>query len=123
MSSEKVLVIDLTNNSEYQPLLGGSPQTCGMRSGRVYLQPSETCGRHSTEKYEEMLVFLSGEGTSLIGEEETAFEVGQGKVSYIPPHTIHNIKNTGNEPLVYIYCVTPVQLDARDHPAHEEHHH
>lgn len=123
MPSEKVLVIDLTNDSEYQPLLSSEPQTCGMRSGKVYLQPGEICGRHSTEKHEEMLVFLSGKGTALIGEEETFFEVGQGKVSYIPPHTIHNIKNTGTEPLVYIYCVAPVQLDARDHPAHEEHHH
>jgi len=107
--SGKVLVIDLADNPEYQHLLGGEPPTCGMRSGRVYLQPGETCGRHSTEQHEEMLVFLSGKGTALIGEQETPFEVGQGKVSYIPPHTIHNVKNTGAEPLIYIYCVTPVE--------------
>ena len=109
MSSEKVLIIDLTNNSEYQPLLGGKSQTCGMRSGRVYLKPGETCGQHSTKADEEMLVFLSGKGKALIGGEETAFEVGQGKVCYIPPHTIHNIKNTGTEPLIYIYCVAPIK--------------
>jgi len=119
----KVLVIDLTDSSEYQRLLAGRPQTCGMRSGRVSLQPGETCGRHSTEQHEEMLVFLSGKGAALIGEQESPVEVGQGKVSYIPPHTIHNVKNTGTEPLVYIYCVTPVQLDAEDHQDHKEHHH
>jgi mannose-6-phosphate isomerase-like protein (cupin superfamily) len=108
MPSGKVLVIDLANSSEYQRLLGGKPQTCGMRSGRVYLQPGETCGRHSTEQHEEMLVFLSGRGLALIGGEENSYPVGKGKVSYIPPHTIHNIKNTGTEPLIYIYCVTPV---------------
>ena len=70
-----------------------------------------------------MLVFLSGKGAALIGEDESPVEVGQGKVSYIPPHTIHNVKNTGTEPLIYIYCVTPVQLDADDHHDHEEHHH
>lgn len=107
--SGKALVIGLTDNTEYQPLLGGKPQTRGMRSGRVYLTPGETCVQHSTKAQEEMLVFLSGKGTALIGEEETAFEVGQGRVCYIPPQTVHNIKNTGTEPLIYIYCVAPVE--------------
>lgn len=105
--SGEVLVISLTDNAEYQRLLAGKPQTCGMRSGRVYLRPGQTCGQHSTEQHEEMLVFLSGRGLALIGENDS-FHVGQGKVSYIPPHTIHNIKNTGAEPLIYIYCVAPV---------------
>jgi len=107
--SEKPLTIDLRNENVYQELLAGKPQTRGMRSGRVYLQPGESIGPHSTEQHEELLVFLSGEGVTLIGEEETAFEVGAGKVCYIPPHTIHNNKNTGTEPLVYIYCVAPVK--------------
>jgi quercetin dioxygenase-like cupin family protein len=108
VSSEKVLVMDLNKYPEYQELLVGKPQTCGMRSGRVYLRPGETCGQHSTKAHEEMLTFLSGKGTALIGEEETTFELGEGKVFYIPPHTTHNIKNTGTEPLIYIYCVAPV---------------
>jgi mannose-6-phosphate isomerase-like protein (cupin superfamily) len=108
VSSGKVLVIDLTDKPEYQPLLTGMPQTSGMRSGRVYLKPGEECGQHSTKAHDETLVFLSGKGTAFIGEKETAFEVGQGKICYIPPHTLHNIKNTGDLPLVYIYCVAPV---------------
>ncbi len=106
-SSQEVLVIDLNEMAEYQRLLEGQPQTCGMRSGRVYLQPGQACGQHSTEQKEEMLIFLSGRGKLLIGEKES-FQVGQGKVSYIPPHTHHDVKNTGNEPLIYIYCVVPV---------------
>ncbi len=108
MPTGKVLIMDLNNNSEYQPLLDGIPQTCGMRSGRVYLKPGETCGQHSTEAHEEMLVFLSGKGVALIGEEQIPHEVGAGKVCYIPPFITHNNKNTGAEPLIYIYCVTPV---------------
>jgi mannose-6-phosphate isomerase-like protein (cupin superfamily) len=119
----EVLVIGLNDSSEYQRLLAGRPQTSGMRAGRVYLKPGQECGRHSTEHHEEMLVFLSGNGTALIGEQESPFEVGRGKISYIPPHTIHNVKNTGTTPLVYIYCVTPVTLETEYHPAHEEHHH
>jgi mannose-6-phosphate isomerase-like protein (cupin superfamily) len=106
-SFRKVLVVDLNEMAEYQRLLEGRPQTCGMRSGRVYLQPGQDCGQHSTEQKEEMLVFLSGQGNLLI-EEKESFPVGRGRVSYIPPHTRHDVKNTGSEPLIYIYCVVPV---------------
>ncbi len=105
--SQKVLVVDLNELAGYQRLLEGEPQTCGMRSGRVYLSPGESCGRHSTKQNEEMLIFISGKGLLLIGEKDQ-FMVGQGKVSYIPPNTVHDVKNTGSEPLIYIYCVAPV---------------
>ena len=105
---ENILVIELNRSEDYQPLLTGAPQTCGMRSGRVYLNPGQDCGEHSTDAHEEMLIFLSGEGQSLIGEEKKPTAVGHGKVLYIPPYTLHNIYNTGTEPLVYIYCVVPI---------------
>jgi len=108
-SSEKILVMDLNKNPEYQELLVGKPQTRGMRSGKVYLQPGQTCGRHSTKAHEELLIFLSGKGVALIGEEETPYEVGEGKICYIPPYTFHNNKNSGTEPLIYIYCVAPIR--------------
>ena len=103
---KRALVIDLDKNPEYQRLLKGEPQTCGMRSGRVYLQAGESCGQHSTKNHEELLVFLFGEGLMLIGEDD-GLPVGQGKVCYIPPNTGHDIKNTGTKPLIYIYCVAP----------------
>lgn len=103
-SSKEVLVIDLTEEAENQSLLSGEPRTYGMRSGRVYLAPGQACGQHSTKEREELLVFLSGRGELLIGEGDS-FPIGRGKVSYIPKQTIHNVRNTGTEPLVYIYCV------------------
>ena len=103
-SSKEVLVIDLTEEPENQSLLSGEPRTYGMRSGRVYLAPGRACGQHSTKDREELLVFLSGRGELLIAEKDS-FPVGRGKVSYIPKQTLHNVKNTGTEPLVYIYCV------------------
>ncbi len=123
MTPGKALVIDLTDAPEYQPLLKGVPQTSGMRSGRVYLKPDEECGQHSTKAHEEMLVFLSGKGTALIGENETSFEVGQGKICYIPPNTLHNVKNTGNLPFVYIYCVAPVSPAVDDNADEHQHQH
>jgi len=109
LSDKKVCVIDLKSEPGRQVLLEGEPQTFGMRSGRVYLQPGESIGQHNTKGNEELLVFLSGKGVALIGEEESVFEVGQGKVCYIPPNTIHNIKNSGAAPLIYIYCVAPAR--------------
>ena len=108
MSSEKkVRMIDLRNDVEYQSLLDGRPETSGLRAGRVYLQAGESCGQHNTERNEEVLVFLSGRGLAVIGN-NCCYEVGEGKVSYIPPDTVHDIKNTGNQPLIYVYCVAPV---------------
>jgi mannose-6-phosphate isomerase-like protein (cupin superfamily) len=109
-SPQKVLIIELNVNPENQRILAGRPQTCGMRSGRVYLAPGMSCGRHSTKDREELLVFLSGGGELLIGENDR-YQVGQGKVAYIAPQTAHDISNTGDEPLVYVYCVAP----AADH--------
>jgi mannose-6-phosphate isomerase-like protein (cupin superfamily) len=106
--SDRVMVIDLNDSPEYQRLLAGEPQTHGMRSGRVYLENGKACGRHSTKEHEELLVFIAGQGELLIGGEEDSFPVGKGRVCYIPPNTDHDVKNTGNEPLVYVYCVCPV---------------
>ncbi|MHC4728420.1 MAG: cupin domain-containing protein [Planctomycetota bacterium] len=106
-SSQNVLVIDLNEKPENQRLLAGEPQTYGMRSGRVYLSPGQACGLHSTKDREELLVFLSGQGELIIGQ-NNRFQVGKGKVSYIPPQTDHDVKNTGSEPLVYVYGVAPV---------------
>jgi mannose-6-phosphate isomerase-like protein (cupin superfamily) len=110
--TQKTLVIDLNNEPENQRLLAGEPGTFGMRSGRVYLAPGKACGRHNTNDREELLVFLSGSGEVLIGEEER-FQVGQGKVCYIPPKTPHDVKCTAGEPLVYVYCVAPVGESSR----------
>jgi mannose-6-phosphate isomerase-like protein (cupin superfamily) len=106
-SAGRVFTIDLNDNPEYQKLLDGPPQTCGIRSGRVYLDPGQSCCQHSTENNEEILIFLSGRGLLLIGE-SVSFCIGKGKISYIPPNTDHDVKNTGEDPLIYIYCVTPV---------------
>lgn len=105
---KEAFVVNVENNAEYQSILDGRPQTCGMRSGRIYLGTGQTCGRHSTNAHEEILVFFSGQGEALIGDKDNRHHVGKGKVLYIPPHTSHDIRNSGNEPLVYIYCVAPV---------------
>jgi mannose-6-phosphate isomerase-like protein (cupin superfamily) len=107
---KNVLVIDLNEKCENQRLLAGEPQTYGMRSGRVYLPPGQACGLHSTKDREELLVFLSGQGELITGE-DNRFQVGKGRVCYIPPQTEHDVKNTGSEPLVYVYGVAPITTE------------
>jgi mannose-6-phosphate isomerase-like protein (cupin superfamily) len=88
-----------------QPLLTGPPQTAGMRSGRVVLQPGQHMHRHSTEGNEEMLLFLQGEAFVLLGMETVS--VAAGQVLYIPPHTEHEVHNDGSGEVRYIYVVAP----------------
>lgn len=105
MNDKKPCVIDLNDTPEYQRLIPGPPASYGMKSGRVYLAPGQDCGVHSTEAREEQLVFLQGRGIARIAGE--TLDIGVGKICYIPPHTEHNIINTADEPLIYIFCVAP----------------
>jgi len=105
-SSREPFVKVLSDNPNYQQLLSGRPETEGMRSGRVYLKPGESCGEHSTHDHEEMLIFLQGNGLAELDKGKTLM-VGSGQILYIPPFTAHNIKNNSDKPLCYIYCVVP----------------
>ena len=87
-------------------LLKGFPQTAGLQSGFVRLQPGETVGWHTTGQNEETLVILHGNGEAEI-EGTPAMPVAEKKIAYIPPATRHNIKNTGDAPLEYVHVVAP----------------
>ena len=107
MTTMRPKVIDLASEDRYQPLLSGAPETCGMRSGRQVIAPGAECGEHSTNAHEEALVVLDGQGTAKLGD-GTSLRIRGGQVVYIPPHTTHNIVNTGGKALRYIYVVAPI---------------
>jgi mannose-6-phosphate isomerase-like protein (cupin superfamily) len=80
-----------------------------MRSGFVRLKPDETVGWHTTGKNEESLVILHGRGEArLEGQPSRLFTAPE--FVYIPPSTRHNVANTGDEPLEYVYVVAPAQI-------------
>jgi mannose-6-phosphate isomerase-like protein (cupin superfamily) len=108
-ASPAPFVRTLEDPADYHLLLTGVPQTCGMRSGRVRLAPGKSIGLHNTKGNEEILVFLAGRGTAMIGE-DARLQVGVGQVAYIPPQSAHDIVNTGTEPLVYVFCVAPAAV-------------
>ena len=90
-------------------LLRGIPQTAGMRSGLVRLGPRASVGWHNTGQNEEALVILHGRGEALIeGQPGRAFEAPM--LVYIPPATRHNVANTGDVPLEYVYVVAEASV-------------
>ncbi len=104
-------VIDWTSGTPYLPLLEGPPATCGMRSGRVELRQGEEIGEHSTGNHEEALVVIEGRGEVMV-EGHHPLAIRGGQEVYVPPHTRHNVRNTGSHPLRYIYVVAPAAATA-----------
>ncbi len=69
------------------------------------LQP----GGHSREEYhpyDHGVLFIRGSGEVLIGEE--VHHIEQGDVVYISPDEVHQIRNTGEDPLGWI-CIIPAR--------------
>jgi len=101
-------VIDWTTGDSYLPILGGAPDTCGMRSGRVELAQGEEIGQHSTGDHEETLVVLEGAGEVHVDGHEV-MPIRAGQSVYIPPQSTHNVRNPAAPLLRYVYVVAPVR--------------
>jgi len=92
---------------DYLPVLSGSPETAGMRSGLVVLAPQKSVGRHSTGEHEEILIVLEGKGQMIFGDSST-LPVEANHAVYCPPRTVHDVRNTGQGTLRYVYVVAKV---------------
>ena len=83
-------------------LLGDSSRIKGLRSGLVTLKPEEAIGEHKTENKEEVIVILKGSALIYHGKNKK-IKAPQNTFVYIPPETIHNVKNSGTKILRYLY--------------------
>ncbi|HHS50824.1 MAG TPA: cupin domain-containing protein [candidate division Zixibacteria bacterium] len=101
--SPKNIRCDL-NCLERQRILGGPPETVSICSGLVIITPGETVGEHSTNNREEIIVTLEGEGRMII-ENSEPLDLRFGTLAYVPPETTHDVVNTGESLLKYIYVV------------------
>ena len=99
--------IPFAEGEEYRLLLEGPPNTSGMRCGRVVLKPGEAAGEHTTGQHEEVLVILEGKG-ELWFRDFPALAAEEGHLLYVPPQTVHDVRNTGTAALRYLYIVAPV---------------
>jgi len=85
-------------------ILDGPPETIGMYAGYMVLPPSHSVGKHSTRNNEEVLVVLSGSGEfKILGG--ITLQLKPYSVAYCPPHTEHDVTNTGADTLRYVYIV------------------
>ncbi|HUO15811.1 MAG TPA: cupin domain-containing protein [Verrucomicrobiae bacterium] len=102
-------VIALENHPNgIQPILTGPPETVTMRSGYVVLDPGKSVGRHSTENHEEILIVLEGQGEMLF-RDGSKLDLKANSALYCPPHTEHDVKNTGGAILRYVYVVAKAE--------------
>lgn len=77
-------------------------------SARVFtLQPGGHTPHHTHES-EHLNYVLSGRGVALEGE--TPREIRQGDYILVRPNELHQYRNTGDEPLVFM-CVVPTQYE------------
>lgn len=75
-----------------------------MRAGLVILAPGESVGRHNTNDNEELIVVLEGEGL-MVSDGGRRTLIGVSQYCYCPPHTGHDVVNTGRGRLRYVYVV------------------
>lgn len=73
-----------------------------LRSGCVVLRPGENVGEHSTDEQEEILIILEGKGKLLLSK-SVEIEFEKNSAAYIPPRTVHDVKNTGTVNLKYVF--------------------
>jgi mannose-6-phosphate isomerase-like protein (cupin superfamily) len=73
----------------------------------VTLNPGESVGEHTTGSREESVIILEGAAEIVIAA-ATAFGAVEKHFVYIPPDTVHDIRNAGTGMLRYVYIVAPV---------------
>ena len=85
---------------------GASPIQCQNFSlGYVVLEPKGGQVPWHNQEQEEVYFVVSGEGEMCLGEERQPIKAGQ--CAYIPPTVFHQLTNTGDEPMVMMYCYGP----------------
>lgn len=88
-------------------LVGGlSPiQASAFSLGHVTLDPNGGQVPWHNQDQEEIYLILEGKGEICLGDERAEIEAGQAV--FIPPAVYHQLTNTGDTPMVMIYCYGP----------------
>jgi mannose-6-phosphate isomerase-like protein (cupin superfamily) len=77
-------------------------------------EPGSEQAVHAHAANEQVYVVVSGRGVMKAGDEEQ--DVHAGTAIFIPPGTGHAIRNTGDEPLIYVSATSPPFDLERDVP-------
>ena len=102
-SNSKLINLD-GGGKDYVAVLAGPPESHGMQSGLVILTPGRSVGEHTTGQHEELLIVLQGQGEMKFADgSKLKFRANQALCC--PPATRHNVTNTGDSLLRYVYLV------------------
>lgn len=88
-------------------IVGGSSsiQAENFSLGMVTLDPKGGQVPWHNHEQEEIYLILEGTGEICLGEERR--EIHAGQTVYIPSKEFHQLTNTGEDPLKFIYCYGP----------------
>lgn len=95
-----------TRSDEYQELLSGEEDSVVFYSGLVTIALNGSGELHSTEDYEEIIIVLEGDGEVRLEDMSESLKIRYGLVGFIPTESTHQVYNTGEVPLKYIYVAT-----------------
>ncbi len=70
-------------------------------------EPGEALVPHSHDQSEEVYLCLEGEGTFYHGKEMAPVPLKPGTIVFVPPHTLHSTKNTGNRQFKVAFFMSP----------------
>lgn len=68
-------------------------------------EPGSEQQQHEHPQSEQVYVIIAGHGLMVVGDERQ--EVEAGTLVLVPPGTLHSIRNTGQEALVYVSATSP----------------
>ncbi|MFH1540947.1 MAG: cupin domain-containing protein [Elusimicrobiota bacterium] len=99
-------LIALDKIKKYQRLLKQKMGSLKIHSGHVVLKKGENIGEHLTDGVEEMLIILDGKASVII-DRKKVIKAKMNSVVYVPPNTLHDVKNISSKILRYIYITSP----------------
>ena len=109
----KVLRLDEVEPKE---IMGGpikvmfTPDTAGTKHLRFvvgYFDPDQGLDMHIHPESEEVYYVIEGQGSVYLGEEKATTKVDRNTAIYIPPGTIHGIRNTSDGKLIVAFTIAP----------------
>jgi len=115
-------LIKLDSNERYTRLFSVKEgNAVSLRSGHTVLREGENIGEHSTGDSEEMLIILEGKGELHLGsgegrstKKDSIVEFTEGTALYVPPNTIHDVKNIGTDILRYVFVTSPACVGEKE---------
>jgi mannose-6-phosphate isomerase-like protein (cupin superfamily) len=99
----------------YLLLRGGQFGSENLAMTWVEGEPGSMQAVHGHPDSEQVYIIVRGRGVMQVADEME--EVSEGALVFIPPGSAHAIKNTGDEPLIYVSSTSP-PFDPEELDAH-----